>query len=528
MNSEAVPRSEAVAKTVNHVNRRQSLASAAAAVPSPWIPSALARLPGRYHGFPLSQLKDDPYIERMPINGYRNAPASAYEAFQDMRFGARIHWGISSIRNQGPESWPFLDLSFAERQKYNELYKTWNPAGFDADTWMNIFSESGMKMFAFTSKHHEGFSMSDTRTRVKNRANWMAPGGPRIESCDLDCSIMETPFRRDVGKELCDAAHRRGIKIDLYFSRPDWYDADFRPYVVHPLEVPSSAELMTARDIERSLRTYHGHPVIVPDPTDAKVARMMQRHGARLVELLTNYGTIDMIGLDMWLGPKVWPPLRATILELRKIQPNVMLRDRDIGNYGDYFTPERAVPASQVGSDKPWFSIDPLGTDFSHEPDASKYKGTAWIVRMLTDTVAKGGGLMVGVGPSAMGEFHPEAVRQMKAAGVRLRVNGEAVYATRPRDDGNWAEGDTIRYTRAKDLRLINAIPTAWPGTQLVLKSVRPKENSSVKLLGLDQALQWRFDADRGTTIVFPENLQQQVNRPCEYAWTLKIEPTRV
>ena len=85
---------------------------------------------------------------------------------------------------------------------------------------MDAFKESGMKMFAFTTKHHEGFSMFDTRTRVKNRANWTAAGGPKIESCDLAYSIMETPFRRDIVKKLCDAAHKRDIKIDLYFSHP--------------------------------------------------------------------------------------------------------------------------------------------------------------------------------------------------------------------------------------------------------------------------------------------------------------------
>lgn len=511
---------------MTRIDRRQFLASCTAAVSSACMAPAFAQPAERYPGFPPSQLEGDPYIESVPIDGYRNAPASACEAFRDMKFGARIHWGIYSVFGRGPESWPFLDLAFADRQKYNDIYKTWNPVGFDADAWMDIFAQSGMKMFAFTSKHHEGFSLFDTRTRVKNRANWTAPGGPRIESCDLAYSIMETPFRRDIVKELCDAAHKRDIKIDLYFSHPDWYDADFRPYVAHPLQVPSSSELMTARDLERTRRTYHGRPVIVPDPTNAEVARMMRRHRAQLVELLTNYGAIDMICLDMWLGPKVWPQLRATILELRKIQPNVMLRNRGIGNYGDYFTPERAVPSSMVGSDKPWFSIDPLGTDFSYEADGSKYKGTAWIVRLLIDTVAKGGGLMVGVGPSAMGEFHPEAVRQMKVAGAWLRVNGEAIYATRPREGDHWAEGDAVRYTRSKDRRFVYAILTAWPGTQVALKSVRPKANSSAQLLGSDSAVAWRYDADRGTTFSFPENLQPPANRPCDYAWTLKIEAT--
>ena len=220
------------------MNRRQFLASAAALAVTSAYPSP-AQAPQRFRGFPDSLLKYEPYAENTPVSGYDWAPPSAYEAFEDMKFGIRIHWGIYSIWHRGAESWPFLSMSFEDRQAYNNLYRTWNPAGFDAEQWMDVFKESGMKMFAFTTKHHEGFSMFDTRTRVKNRANWTAAGGPRIESCDLCYSIMETPFRRDVVKELCDAAHKRDIKIDLYFSHPDWYDADFRPYVCHPFQVLS-------------------------------------------------------------------------------------------------------------------------------------------------------------------------------------------------------------------------------------------------------------------------------------------------
>jgi alpha-L-fucosidase len=468
-------------------------------------------------------LKDDPYIEDSPVAAYHCAPDSAYEAFRDMKFGARVHWGIYSIWHRGAESWPFLKMSFEDRQKYNSLYRTWNPAGFDANAWMDAFKESGMKMFAFTTKHHEGFSMFDTRTRVKNRANWMAANGPEIESCDLAYSIMETPFRRDVVKELCDAAHKRDIKIDLYFSHPDWYDADFRPYVYHPLQVPSSAAMLTSRDLNGVRKIYGTHPVIVPDPTDAEVKRMMERHRAQLVELLTNYGKIDMICLDMWLGPRVWPELRKTIVELRRLQPHVMLRDRGIGNYGDYYTPERVIPGSKDPSDKPWFCIYPLGTDFSYEPDAAKYKGVGWIIQNLADAAAKGGGLMIGVGPNSNGVFHPEAIRRMKDAGKWLKVNGEAIYATRARDGANWSEGEDVRYTRSKDLQFVYAIITKWPGTRVTLESVRPRANSKVTLLGSNITLPWTFDSSKGTIITIPESLQETGNRPCEYAWSLKF-----
>lgn len=507
------------------MNRREFLASSTAfAAASSW--SSLAQTPERHHGFPPAFLRNDSYIETTPVPEYQWAPASSYEAFQDAKFGARIHWGIYSIWHRGPESWPFLGMSFEDRQAYNNLYQTWNPAGFDADAWVNIFSESGMRMFAFTTKHHEGFSMFDTKTRVRNRANWTAAGGPRMEPCDLAYSIMETPFRRDVVKELCDAAHKRGIRIDLYFSHPDWYDADFRPYVCHPFQVPSSAEWIIPADLRMTSQKLGSRAVIAPDPTDAEVARMMERHRAQLVELLTNYGKIDMIDLDMWLGPRVWLELRKTLLKIRELQPQVMLRKRGIGNYGDYYTPERVVPGSEEASGRPWFTIYPLGTDFSYEPDAAKYKGTQWIVQNLVDAVAKGGGLQVGLGPNAHGEFHPEAIQQMRNAGAWLKVNGEAIYETRPRAGSLWSEGAAVRYTRSKDSRFVYAILTSWPGKQVVLKSIRPRAGSMVRLLGSEEQPTWEFDSAAGTTITLPENLQQSDNRPCSYAWSLRLETT--
>jgi len=180
------------------------------------------------------------YIEDQPDSDYFHASAAAYESFRDMKFGVRIHWGIYSVWKMPHESWDFLKLSDEQKEEYQETYKTWNPAGFNAEEWMDLFREAGIRCMAFTSKHHEGFSMFDTRTRVRQRVNYLAPGGPAIEDCDLAYSIMETPFHRDVVKELCESARRHGIKIDLYFSHPDWYDADFRPYNYHPLQTPDA------------------------------------------------------------------------------------------------------------------------------------------------------------------------------------------------------------------------------------------------------------------------------------------------
>jgi alpha-L-fucosidase len=123
------------------MNRREFLASSAALAAASAYPG-MAQQPDQTHGFPASVLKIDDYIETTPVPEYRSAPASAYEAFQDMKFGVRIHWGIYSIWHRGPESWPFLSMSLADRQEYMSLYKTWNPAGFDANAWMDTFKKA--------------------------------------------------------------------------------------------------------------------------------------------------------------------------------------------------------------------------------------------------------------------------------------------------------------------------------------------------------------------------------------------------
>jgi alpha-L-fucosidase len=256
------------------MNRREFVVAGTAAALS--VPRVLQSQSSAFtHKLPVTDVhlrQVMSYVEDTPAPGYNWASAHAYEDFRDMKFGVRVHWGIYSVRGFTHESWPFLNLSNKERQAYNNLYKTWNPTGFDADEWASFFAESGARMFSFTSKHHEGFSMFDTRTRVRSRVNWTAPGGPSIEECDLAYSIMETPFRRDVVKELCDAARRHRLKIDLYFSHPDWYDADFRPYAYHPLQTPAS---IAANTDNISDRIRNGcHFTVVPEPSSLEVARM--------------------------------------------------------------------------------------------------------------------------------------------------------------------------------------------------------------------------------------------------------------
>jgi alpha-L-fucosidase len=459
------------------------------------------------------------YIEDVPVSEYFWASDSAYEAFLDMKFGIRIHWGLYSIVQQANESWPYLTMSFEERQAYQELYKAWYPADFDATAWMDFFADSGARMFAFTAKHHDGFSLFDTKARVRKRVNWLAPGGPLIENCDEAYSIMEAPFKRDIVKELCDAAHKKGIKIDLYFSHPDWHDADFRPYNFHPIQVPDSATMaVLGKDRHPELQNPKekfgkSGLVIKPNPGKEEVDRMMMRHRDQLKELITSYGQIDMIDLDQWLGPEVWPRLRETMIFLRKLRPDIMYRARGVGNYGDYYTPEGFVPGDKENTDTPWFVIYPLGKSFSYDPHAENYQGSKWIIQNVVDSAAKGGNFMAAIGPDGTGKFHPTAIEQLKETGSWLKVNGKGIYATRPRRGDLWKEGDHIRYTRSKDNRTVYAFVLNGIKDNLIFKSVKPRENSELYLMGVTTPVRWKYDSNEGLIIEISGELKTMLSR---------------
>lgn len=441
------------------------------------------------------------YVESIPDADYERASQKAYDAFRDIKFAVRIHWGPYSMTDLAHESWPFLAMSHEDKQAYQQLYHSFNPKGFDSERWMELFKKSGIQCFAFTTKHHDGFSMYHTKTKVKKRVNWTAEGGPAIEDCDLHYSVEETPFGRDIVKELCDSARRHGIKIDLYYSHPDWYDADFRPYAYSPMLTTDLEDQAAPHELEPDNFYYqHGKQRDVFPAADKEARRrMMTRHREQLLELVQNYGEIDMVCLDQWLGHEVWPELRQTLKAVRKAAPDVMLRARGIGNYGDYHTPEGVVPGSPENTNMPWMCIYPLGSTFSYDSSAEHYKGTGWMIKNLIDCVAKGGGFMVGIGPDANGCFHPEAERQLLETGKWLEVNGEAIYGAGAREGRLYRDGNKlVRYTCGKDGKTLYACMLERPEFEVLnLTYVDADALCGVTALDSGAALIWeRTSAD--------------------------------
>lgn len=320
--------------------------------------------------------------------------------WQDQKFGVLMHWGLYSVPGI-VESWSICseDWIVRERKPTYEEDKAWywsqkdslNPVNFDPSKWADVMKKAGMKYMIFTTKHHDGFCMFDTKY--------------------TDFSIAHGPFGKDprhnIAKEVFNAYRNKGFMIGCYFSKPDWHSKWFwNPYYATP-----------NRRINYKKQQH---------PDWWQNYRKFTQN--QLNELTTDYGNIDILWLDGgWItGEEIG--LDTILVDARKRNPGMISVDRTIrGKNENYQTPEQGIPAKQL--DIPWESCITLSHAWGWTPNA-KFKSPNKVIGILSEIVAKGGCLALGVGPKADGTLQPEVVKNLLQIGSWLNKNGQAIYST--------------------------------------------------------------------------------------------------
>jgi alpha-L-fucosidase len=420
------------------------------------------------------------------------------EKWRDLKFGLLMHWGTYSQWGI-VESWSICseDEDWCRRKnpdyeaykrEYVALKNTFNPIRFEPERWARAAKEAGMKYVVFTTKHHDGFCMFDTTTtdyRVTDKA----------------CPFSANP-RANITREVFDAFRNEGLWTGAYFSKPDWHSESYWwPNFATP-----------DRNVNYKISRY-------PE----RWQQFVQFTRTQVDELMSNYGSVDILWLDGgWVqkdnqGQDIG--LDDIVAAARAKQPGLIVVDRAVpGKNQNYLTPENQVPKDPLPY--PWESCMIAGGGWSWTP-GQKYMSPRKTIQMLVDIVAKGGNLLLDIGPGPDGTWDADAYGLLTEVGKWLKVNGEAVYSTRAVKP---YKARNVAFTQDKSGVLYGIyLPSETEKTipeSILLPGVSAQAGSTIKLLGVDTPLQFSASSE-GCTVAIPPELA--AHPYCDHAWVLKL-----
>lgn len=321
----------------------------------------------------------------------------ARKEFQDNKFGIFLHYGIYSMLADGEWAMHNKNLNYKE---YAKLAGGFYPSKFNAAEWVAVIKASGAKYICFTTRHHDGFSMFDSKYTDYN-------------------VVKATPFKRDIVKELADECHKQGIKIHFYYSHIDWYRDDY-----YPLGRTGHG---TGRTTHGEWKTYY------------------QFMNNQLTELLTNYGPVGAIWFDGWWDQDQNPGFDWQLPEqyamIHKLQPACL-----VGN-NHHQTPfpgediqifERDLPgennaglSGQEVSPLPLETCETMNGMWGYKITDQDYKSTKTLIHYLVKAAGMNANLLMNIGPQPNGELPAISVERLKEMGEWMKTYSETIYGTR-------------------------------------------------------------------------------------------------
>lgn len=442
--------------------------------------------------------------------------------WQDMKFGLLMHWGPYSQWGV-VESWSIcaedegwcrrsMDDYIAYKKKYEGLKSTFNPVNFNPEKWAKAAKDAGMRYVVFTTKHHDGFCMFDTKTTD-------------YKVTSADCPFHTNP-KANIAKEIFSAFRQEGLWTGAYFSKPDWH-----------------SEYYWWPNFATPDRNVNYDPLAYPDRWEKFVEYTRQQ----IMELMTDYGKMDILWLDGgWVAKKDENQIRRAYDEMvkntqsgflksrivnqdirmdeivtmaREKQPGLIVVDRAVyGKNQNYLTPENRVPEKTLPY--PWESCIISGGGWSFTPNA-KYMSQREAIHLLVDIVAKGGNLLLNVAPGPDGDWQKGAYDLLAGIGAWMKINGNAIYNSKPiapfKENNicmtQQKDGITHFYYMAADKE--NTMPAA-----IHITSHQPAKGAKIHLLGSKISLNWKNEGP-GFVISIPESLRK--NPPCNFAWVFEV-----
>jgi alpha-L-fucosidase len=390
--------------------------------------------------------------------------------FREARFGLMIHWGLYSVPAgewkgkliPGLGEW-IMNRARIPVTEYEQLTKQFNPVKFNADEWVRMARDAGMKYIVITSKHHDGFAMYGSKASHYN-------------------IVDSTPFHRDVMKELAEACHKYGLKLCFYYSQTqDWHEPDG---VGNDWDFTDEGK----KNFQRYL--------------DEKVK-------PQVTELLTNYGPIGLIWFDTPRNITLEQSKELVDL-VHKLQPDCLVSGRVGHGLGDYDSAgDNQISVGQVKRD--WETPVTMNDTWGFKRDDTNWKPTGILVQQLVQVSSRGGNYLLNVGPTSEGLIPQPSVERLTEVGQWLKVNSEAVYGASPSPFPYELPWGLITTKPGKVfLHVFN-----WPQKELVLYGLKSKVRRAY-LLSNKAKLKFTQSTDQGADH-YGLNLQLPASAPDKY-----------
>lgn len=369
--------------------------------------------------------------------------------FTDLGFGMFIHMSMD-VQLGMVISHSMVGASEDYIDRYiNELPKTFNPKNFDAKQWVNAAKLAGMKYLVFTTKHHNGYCMFDTKT--------------------TDFNIMNSPYGKDMTKMIIDACREEGLAVGLYFSPDDFYFLHQQGTLISRTRIEALASA------NKELNAY--------------VKKQMK-------ELMTNYGKIDIVFLD---GMEQFAKTELAKV-CWEINPDVVV------TRGAIETPEQDTPDIPLPS--PWESCYTFGDQWQYRPTNENYKTAKDAILKLIEIKSKGGNLLLNFSPDALGNFPKEQLGPLNEISLWMFINQEAFHKTIPH---HTIKEENLWFLTSKDKRTayIFINEDNWKlgeRKEFIIQSLKATASSEISVLGHNgTVLEYKGDVDVTPNVIQTE-----------------------